>query len=164
MFVIPWAEWATSSHEPPRGLGELAWGQIIFNPKETPGCRWFSWQWISSPNNVILWKSFGPIKDVSQRLHLYTQQCDIALGSQGIPNHAQQDCLTFCAQQTRTPTTTAVSLVSNCLLPKKGWIALRHLFGGYFTNKPMKGSQTGPCIFLCFFFFFLALCFYRQTL
>lgn len=68
-----------------RGMEEPVWGQIIFSLKETLGCRWFIWQWISSPERVIiLCKSLGHRKDVSQRLRIYTQQCDT--GSLGIPS------------------------------------------------------------------------------
>jgi len=52
-----------------QGDWEQAWGKIIFSPKKTPGCRWFTWQWIVNSNNVISCKSLGAQKRIIPKIN-----------------------------------------------------------------------------------------------
>ena len=149
-----------------QGGWEQAWGKIIFSPKKTPGCRWFTWQWIVNSNNVISCKSFGGTKKnypqnklkilkrektVSQRFCLYTQNSNCwstYFPRQSKPQSARLPRFLCLADQSFHR-----NIIGFTLLPKKGWIPLHPLFRGHFTKEPMKGSQRELCIFKIFYLF-----------
>lgn len=150
-----WSRRATSSHGPSGGLGSRLQGKSssVLKKHLDANCS------LDSRSLALIVSSFvrhlGTEKKYPKRSSfLHRSVIDVALSSQDNLNLSQQGCLNFCAQQTRPPTTTATSSSSLCLSPRKGWVAPHHLFRGYFTNEPMRGSQTKLCVFVCAFFFF----------
>lgn len=55
---------------PPEGVRSRFEGKAIFTPKDRPEQGLFLYYWVSSPKSIIVCKSFGHRKDITQSICL----------------------------------------------------------------------------------------------